>query len=133
MSLRNIKTSTTMRVASSPWCRPIGYPNLNWAIGPTLHLYTTIFARHFDSKSLLGKIPSDFFYPLDPTLPPSPVPPPSPTPTRPPSPTPSFLLAPCSSQRYISPDPNELNGPSSSADDALNHRVRRPLCGPHEV
>src|SRR6218665_237609 len=35
MSLRNIKTSTTMRVASSPWCRPIGYPNLNWEIDPT--------------------------------------------------------------------------------------------------
>ena len=28
-----------MRVASSPWCRPIGYPNLTWAIGPTLHMY----------------------------------------------------------------------------------------------
>ena len=24
-----------MRVASSPWCRPIGYPNLNWEIDPT--------------------------------------------------------------------------------------------------
>src|SRR6218665_923022 len=43
MSLRNIKTSTTMRVASSPWCQPIGYPNLNWAIGPTLHMYDCMY------------------------------------------------------------------------------------------